>query len=324
MKANKSKKLILISFLILCFSALLYAGTTNLDSLELAGNLTVAGTVTFSGAVTNSSTTAFTGVATYSGNIEPGATGARLFDDYNLASRATPLLTDPSYVYGIYDEFINVDVNVLVDTVYSNALNSTPRTSMWVILIDSARSYGPNVVAQVIDSAGGYMTLSVGNADDDSVKLYNRREWVKCDTIGAKGTWFEIKLSLPDTTQFEFKIGLAEKNVDMTGTTASGIYFRNVDGSDKVTFVTNRAGSEDSVTAIADFAAGTQYTLAFYANGSGTVTGYVNGTALTAISKFIPRTANLTPVILLKSGAVHTTTTRQVAYVDYIKVVQVK
>ena len=316
-----SKKWAIIA-IILAFTGIAYAITyTTYDYLWIKYDAVISGTTTLTGAVTTAST------HTYSGNIQSGATGARLLDDYNLSSRATPLLTDPSYVFGFIDDFIEASINVLTDTMFTNPLNRTITPSTWVISMgatDSVRTYGPNVTTQIVDSVGGYISLSVGGADDDSTLLYGRREWVKLDTIGSKGTWFEIKLSIPDTTQFEFRVGLAERNISMSGYSVSGVWFQNTDGdaTDKVIFMTDRAGSVDSVTAITNFAAATQYTFAFYANGSGTVTGYVDGTALTAISKFIPRTANLTPFILLKAGEAKAA--RVKAYVDYIKIVQMR
>lgn len=183
---------------------------------------------------------------------------------------------------------------------------------------DSVVTYPPIPV----DTTGGVIALRIGRADNDSVKLITASEFVKVDTIGGLKAWYYCRLYVPDTTQFEFRVGLFEKNMAVTGATVSGIYFQNVDESNKVTFVTNRAGSIDSVTAIANISSDTWYELAFYLDGLGTVTGYVNRVALTTISKYVPRTANLAVGFIFKNGAAYAAAARRQIGIDKVSYIQ--
>lgn len=188
---------------------------------------------------------------------------------------------------------------------------------------DSMQTYPPTIS----DSAGGVAKIDVGRADDDSITIRGQSEWVLPDTIYGKPTFFWVRLTIPDTTDFEFLVGLCEDGIGIRNATRSGIYFQLLDATNKVILTTNRAGSMDSVTALSNVASGTWYDFMFYADGEGGVYGFVKtsgGTAaeLTKISKYVPRTANLTPTLVCKQGSANTD--REHVYMSDLKVIHFK
>lgn len=208
-----------------------------------------------------------------------------------------PNLDDPTYVYGKYFNFATDNIDSIGKLI--NGLEYYCDSTL----------YKPSVS----DSAGIVLKALGIRADNDSGFIRFSFEPILSDTVDGKRNGFFVELSLPDTTEYELYVGLAEKNFAADNKIANGIYFRILDATNKMIFTTARGGSMDSVTAVANTAAGTFYKLAFEANGSGSVTAYVNGTALTTISRYIPRTANLTPFIMVKQGA--TVVSRQYVYI---------
>ena len=253
--------------------------------------------------------------------------GADILSDSLAAASIDPDIPVPlnmtDYI-SFQDDFIGSNIGFMT---VANApltpvgLDSAYETNIWLYSIgnmDSIRNYPPLPV----DTTGGVIAFRIGRADNDSIKLITSVEFIKEDTISGYDSWFYTRLYLPDTTEFEFKVGVFEKNAGIGNDPASGIYFQNVDGSNKIIFATNRAGSMDSVTAVANFASGTWYEFAFHTNGSGSVTAYVNRVALTTITKFIPRTANLCVGIIAKTGAAYAATARRQIGTDRFSYIQ--
>ena len=232
--------------------------------LNVTGNSVFTGTVGVTGNFTN------TGVI-------------RMTSGYGIN---IPSLADPTAVFGAYFNFA------------TDQLDSVGKQINGLEYRTDSTEYKP-VVA---DSSGIVLKAFGIRADDDSGYVKFSFEPILMDTIGGKESGFFCELSLPDTTQYEVYLGLAEKNIAADNKISNGVYFRMLDATNKMIFATARGGTMDSVTAVANVAASSFYKLAFVANGSGSVTGYVNGVALTTISRYIPRTANLTMFVMVKQG----------------------
>jgi len=227
-------------------------------------------------------TSAFTGNVTFSGNITTGGVN-KTTSTFGIN---IPSLDDPTFVFGSYFNWA------------TSQLDSVGKQINGLEYRTDSTEYKP-----VVADSGGLMLKAFGiRADDDSGYVKYSFEPILMDTIGGKETGFFAELSFPDTTQYEVYVGLAEKNIAADNKISNGVYFRILDATNKMIFATARGGTMDSVTAVSNTAANTFYKLAFSADGSGTVTGHVNGVALTTISRYIPRTANLTPFIMVKQG----------------------
>lgn len=279
-------KVFMITLILFCLAAttmVMGAVTpTRLDSVQIRKGLKTNYGIDIGTYLNVAGTSAFTGNVTFSGNTT--VTGVnKTLSGFGIN---IPSLDDPTFVFGMYSNWA------------TDQFDSTGKQINGLAYYCDSTEYKP-----VIPDSGGLMLKAFGiRADDDSGYVKYSFEPILMDTIGGKETGFFVELSLPDTTQYEVYVGFAEKNIAADNKISNGVYFRMVDATNKMIFTTARGGTMDSVTAIANTAASTFYKLAFSANGSGTVTGYVNGVALTAISKYIPRTANLTPFIMVKQG----------------------
>jgi hypothetical protein len=195
--------------------------------------------------------------------------------------------------------------------------NHALSTSKWMWYHDSGTVYPP-----LVTDTTGILRLDYGAADNDSVVVRAGSEFVKCDTIGGYPISMKMRFYLGDTTQSEFKFGLMEENCVIGHSAGNGIYLQKLDGVNEMSLFCARGGTVDSVVAISNVAVNTWYEVVVFCDGLGGVYGFVNGTALTKISRYVPRTARLTPLMIAKNG--ETSVSHKYAYFDQFDVVLVK
>ena len=182
---------------------------------------------------------------------------------------------------------------------------------------DSSQQYYPTIA-----DTTGILKLDYGCADNDSCAILAASEFVYVDTLGTTPLSMKMRFYVGDTTQSEFKFGLMEKNLVVGHGAVNGIYVQKLDGVNEMSLFCSRGGTVDSVVAISNMAVNTWYEVIVYCDGSGGVYGFVNGTALTKITRYTPRTARLTPAILAKTG--EASAARKYVYFDDFDVIFLK
>ena len=133
------------------------------------------------------------------------------------------------------------------------------------------------------DAAGGAMLITTAGADNDGVKL--QLGSTAGESVGFAGqypTYFGVSFQASVVTQADCLFGVCVTDTACLDAVTDGMYFRNVDGSALLYFVTEK-DSVESQTAVATLAAGAQITCEFYFDGS-TVYAYINGVEVCSVA----------------------------------------
>lgn len=165
------------------------------------------------------------------------------------------------------------------------------------------------------DAQSGWLRINAAGNEDDGVNLQLKGESFKLTS--GDFIYFNTRFQIDEATQSDFMIGLCiGSSTTALGGVTDGIYFRTVDGSAAMTFVTEKDSTETS-TAAATLAAATTYYLSFVCDGTGTVCGYVNGTLVATHTTNIPDDEALTVTIAYLNGAAQS---NKGVDIDYVKV----
>ena len=170
------------------------------------------------------------------------------------------------------------------------------------------------------DAMGGQLLITTDGNDNDGVNLQmDGASWKLSSGLPA---YFGIRFSVDVDTQVDFLTGLCVTDTDLLGAMTEGAYFRKVDGSTNVEFVTE-LGSVESSNIVDVYAAGTYVTYEFYFDGSDMYV-YVDSVLTLTISNSItllPDTSLLTPSIHFLSGVAVTTDEMSI---DWLRAFQVQ
>jgi len=132
--------------------------------------------------------------------------------------------------------------------------------------------------AVVTDLLGGGLIITTAANEDDGYQMQlgnaNSGEWVSF--AAAYPCYFGIKFQINDVDQTDCLFGVCVTDSDCLGAVTDGMYFRSVDGSALLYFVTEK-DSVEGATAVATLADSVDVTAEFYFDGS-TVKSYINGT----------------------------------------------
>jgi len=165
------------------------------------------------------------------------------------------------------------------------------------------------------DAQTGWLRINAAANEDDGVNLQLKGESFKL-TSGDK-IYFNTRILVDEATQSDFLIGLCiGSNTTLLGGMTDGVYFRKVDGSTDLNFVTEK-NSTETETKAATFAAATTYYLTFVCDGASTVHAYCNGTLITSHTTNICDDEALTISLAYLNG---TAQSNKGIEVDYIKV----
>lgn len=170
----------------------------------------------------------------------------------------------------------------------------------------------------ISDVAGGALLLTTDAADNDGVNLQRIGEPFKL--TGVTPCYFGIKFQISEATQSDFIVGLCITDTTLLGGMTDGIYFRKIDASTDINFVTEKNEVESSV--VVDTAAdATNVILEFYYDGTH-VMAYADGAlvyrGLVASMTTFPNDEMLTPSIHFLTGA----TSAETMTVDWLRVFQ--
>jgi hypothetical protein len=167
------------------------------------------------------------------------------------------------------------------------------------------------------DASGGAVVITTDANEDDGVNMQMKGENFGFSS-SQRATYFGIRLQASDATQSDFLVGLCITDTTLLGGMTDGVYFRKVDGSTAVAFVTEKDSSETSTSAVHTFAADTYVIYEFYFDGS-SIEAFVNGASVAQHTLTIPDDELLTPSVHFLAGeAVAKTMT-----IDWIRAIQI-
>jgi len=134
------------------------------------------------------------------------------------------------------------------------------------------------------DVAGGAMLITTAGAENDGVKLQlGSTAGESIDLSGPHPVYFGIELAASVVAQADLLAGLFITDTTALDGGTDGMYFRSVDESALLYFVTEK-NSVEGATAVATLVAGSYITLEFYFDGT-TVYHYVNGALTGSVSR---------------------------------------
>lgn len=167
------------------------------------------------------------------------------------------------------------------------------------------------------DVSGGAILITADAADNDGVNLQRTGEAFSLST-SQRLTYYGIRLKVSEATQSDVLAGLCITDTDLLGAMTDGVYFRKVDASTSLAFVTEKDSSETSTTGVLTVAADTWYVLEFYFDGTA-VEAFVDGVSVARHTLTIPDNELLTPSIHFLAG----TTGGMTCTVDWVRAWQV-
>ncbi len=168
------------------------------------------------------------------------------------------------------------------------------------------------------DVLGGRLLLKTDANEDDGPSMQLSGASFKLS--GQNPAYFGIKFKVNVATQVDFMTGLCVTDTAILGGVTEGMYFRKVDGTTNVEFVTE-IGSVESSTIIDTFVADTDYTYEIYFDGENAYV-YLDNVLILTVDKTIatfPDTSLLTPSVELLSGVV---TTQDEMSIDWLRAFQ--
>ena len=167
------------------------------------------------------------------------------------------------------------------------------------------------------DFSGGALLITADAAENDGANLQRIGEAFSL-TTSQRLTYFGVRLKTSEATQSDVLAGLCITDTDLLGAMTDGVYFRKVDGSTSVAFVTEKDSTETSTTGVLTLAANTLYTLEFYWDGT-SVEAFVNGVSVARHTANVPNDELLTPSLHFLAGD----TSGPTCTVDWIRAWQV-
>lgn len=186
----------------------------------------------------------------------------------------------------------------------------------WLVTILDSGAGSNEVIRISDDAAGGHLTLTNGNADDDYMNLQMNGEAWKLAT--GKPLIFEIRLKGDDIDLFDWFVGLAITDTDVLGGVTDRLGFECADASGDIDCVTEKDSTETNTDSGKDLADDTFVTLRFETTDTSLVRFFVNGEQVAKHATNIPDNEAMTPTIQIR--AAHNSS--KTMTVDYILVMQ--
>jgi hypothetical protein len=202
-----------------------------------------------------------------------------------------------------FDDFVNPG------TVASDAIPN------WTTTLVEAGA-GESTVT-LADASGGAVILTTDANEDDGVNLQLKGESFGFST-SQKATYFGCRLQASEATQSDFLVGLCITDTTLLGGMTDGVYFRKVDGSTSVAFVTEKDSTETETTGVLTFAVDTYYVLEFYFDGS-SIEAFVDGVRVAQHTTNIPDDELVTPSVHFLTGAAAVETMQ----IDWVRAIQI-
>lgn len=185
------------------------------------------------------------------------------------------VLRDSTVTSRLYDAWGSGVVKHLEDFATWAVDDTTGDPTEWNLTITEAGG-GANAMV-ITDRAGGALLITTDAFEDDGVNMQlgqTAGESVLLDD--SYPLYCGIRFAINDVDQTDLYFGVGVTDTDWSDGITDGIYFRSVDASAVINFVTEK-NSVESVVAAATLVDDTYITLEFYFDGT-TIFAYVNGT----------------------------------------------
>lgn len=213
----------------------------------------------------------------------------------------------------LYDAFGPDVVKHLEDFVAINVA-SDAAAGWTTTLVEAGASESTLTLAQ---ASGGALLLTTDANENDGVTVTLNGESYGFSS-SQKATYFGARLQVSEATQSDFMVGLCITSTTLLAGITDGVYFRKVDGSTALEFVTEKDSTETATTGVLTVVAATNYALEFYFDGT-SIEAFVNGSSVAKHTANIPNDELLTPSVEFLAGA----TTAKTMQIDWIKAIQV-
>lgn len=154
----------------------------------------------------------------------------------------------------------------------------------WTVSVITATSTGTLVEASGV---GGWLALTSGTHDGAGIQAQQNN--LSYLPAAGKHIWFEAEIKIADADDMDWMVGLASTDTNVFSTDPTElIVFRGDDGDLNIDFQVRNGGTGAAADTTYDTANGTAVRLGFFVNGVTSVTPYINGTALTAVTSNLP------------------------------------
>ena len=148
-------------------------------------------------------------------------------------------------------------------------------------------------------TAGGVWKILTNDAENDgqNIQLTGESYLVAAE----KPLIFGIKIQVDEATESDFLVGLRITDTTLLGGMTDGIYFRKVDASTDIAFVTEVGSAETESAAVGTLADNTYVTLEFFAESNTSIKAYIDGVLVATHTAGIT-TEELTPSVHFLTG----------------------
>jgi len=184
---------------------------------------------------------------------------------------------------------------------------------------------GGDSTVTVTDVAGGALLITTDNADNDGYKMQLGHgaggAGENIDFSGAYPFYFGVRFAINDVDQTDCLFGVCITDTSCLDGVTDGMYFRSVDESATLSFVTEK-DSVESATSVATLADDTYIVAEMYFDGS-TVYHYINGT-LTGSTANSATTFPNNELLRLTIEFLTGETTANTCTIDWIRMIQIQ
>ena len=188
--------------------------------------------------------------------------------------------------YGDYNHFV------------VGPLTGSTSAAGWTITQITATSSG---TVHMADEVGGWLNLKGGTHDGAGVQMQSQGEAFLC--AANKDIYYELSLKATDADDLDWFVGLSNTDTNVFSTDPDNIIaFRGDDSDANIDFQVRSAGTGNKADTGTDLVNATAIRLGFYVKGVTSVTPYINGAALTAVTANIP-TSEMCLVFGMLNGA---------------------
>jgi hypothetical protein len=151
----------------------------------------------------------------------------------------------------------------------------------WTMAITEA---GGTTLTNLTDLEGGALLITCAGNEDDGIQMQlghaSTGVGENIALLPGQACYFGIEFALNDVTDTDSLFGVCVTDTDCLGAVTDGMYFRNIDASAVLNFVTEK-DSVESETAVATMVDATYITAEFLFDGE-TVRAYINGGEITS------------------------------------------
>ena len=190
---------------------------------------------------------------------------------------------DHTHTHRWYDAFGQYVTKYLQEFVAWPVDDTTHDPTEWTVTVVEAGA-GDSVVT-VADHAGGALLITTAANENDGYKMQLGHGAAgageNVDLSGVYPLYCGIEFAINDVDQTDFLFGVAVTDTTVLDGVTDGLYFRSVDGSAVLNFVTEK-DSVESAVAVATLADDTYILAEFLYDTDGTVYAYINGSEVTS------------------------------------------